>query len=410
MAKVGSPLIDIELDGTSSSPSPSVSSTSSSSSAAASTSTSQSLSSSSSSSISTASLSSSISPSSLSPSNQSISQTCSNSKKPLASPAVRRIARESNVDIKNIPATGPNGRVLKGDILQFLSSSASSSSSLSSTVSSSAHPSLSSPSSPVVAAAASSEGDRTVPITGLQRIMVQSMTASNNVPQFAFSDEIILDQIMHRYPMMKEYAAKHGVKKFSMFAFVVKAASLALQQYPILNSHVNSTCTQITFKKSHNIGIAMDTPRGLLVPNIKNVQEKSLLEIASELARLQALGKENMISSADLKGGTFSLSNIGTIGGTGGSPLLVVPEVCIAALSKTQILPRYFVQSGALCLPANSLTRSPSTSELQLKPAHVLNVTFSADHRVIDGATLARFGAVFKALLEDPSLMMMHSH
>ena len=127
----------------------------------------------------------------------------------------------------------------------------------------------------------------------------------------------------------------------------------------------------ITYKASHNIGLAMDTPMGLLVPNIKGVQQLSVFEIAVELSRLHTLGLSGKLSTQDLSGGTFSLSNIGSIGGTYAKPVILPPEVAIGALGKIYTVPRY----------------SPSGD---LRPAQVMNVSWSADHRCIDGATMAR--------------------
>lgn len=107
----------------------------------------------------------------------------------------------------------------------------------------------------------------------------------------------------------------------------MKAVSLALRKYPILNSHVNADCTEMVYKAEHNISLAMQTPNGLLVPNVKNCEARSVLEIAEELNRLQTVGMAGRLGPDDLKGGTFALSNIGVVGGTYCTPILVVPQV-----------------------------------------------------------------------------------
>ena len=131
---------------------------------------------------------------------------------------------------------------------------------------------------------------------------------------------------------MKPMAERRGIK-LSYMPFIIKATSLALRDFPGLNAHTNADCTEVVHRASHNIGIAMDTPRGLLVPNVKNCQSKSILEIATELLQLQALGKEGKLGREHLTGGTFTLSNIGSIGGTYASPILVLPEVAIGSFS-----------------------------------------------------------------------------
>jgi 2-oxoisovalerate dehydrogenase E2 component (dihydrolipoyl transacylase) len=165
--------------------------------------------------------------------------------------------------------------------------------------------------------------------------------------------------------------------------FFIKAASLALHQNPILNSSLSSDETELIYKEYHNIGVAMDTPNGLIVPNIKNVEDKSIIDIAKELNRLQGLASKGQLGSNDLADGTFTISNIGTIGGTYTSPIIVSPQVCIGAVGKVSAIPRFDKKGNVY-------------------PASIMNVSWSADHRVIDGATMARFGNAWKHYLENP--------
>jgi 2-oxoisovalerate dehydrogenase E2 component (dihydrolipoyl transacylase) len=135
----------------------------------------------------------------------------------------------------------------------------------------------------------------------------------------------------------------------------------------------------------------MDTPQGLLVPSIKKVHQMSVLEIAEELNRLQDLGSRGKLGAADLKDGTFSLSNIGSIGGTYAKPVILPPQVAIGALGKVQKLPRF-------------------DSNDNLIKAHIMNVSWSADHRIIDGATMARFSNLMKSYIENPATMILDLH
>ena len=144
----------------------------------------------------------------------------------------------------------------------------------------------------------------------------------------------------------------------------------------------------MTLKGSHNIGIAMDTPAGLIVPNIKNVQDLSILEIARELNSLQQLGSAGKLEKKHLEGGTFTLSNVGAIGGTYASPILFLPQVAIGALGKIQTLPRFDAKG-------------------QVYAAHIIPLSWSADHRVIDGATMARFSNTMKTFVEQPNAMLL---
>ena len=132
------------------------------------------------------------------------------------------------------------------------------------------------------------------------------------IPQFVYSDEIFVMHLVELLSHVKEIASDKGIKMTYM-PFFIKAASKALEKFPILNVKVDESCEEVTYRKSHNIGIAMDTSQGLVVPNIKNVQELSLLEVAKELNQLQELGKNGNLRREDLADGTFSLSNIGAV-------------------------------------------------------------------------------------------------
>jgi 2-oxoisovalerate dehydrogenase E2 component (dihydrolipoyl transacylase) len=169
---------------------------------------------------------------------------------------------------------------------------------------------------------------------------------------------------------------------------IVKATSMALHRFPELNASVNADCTQLTVKAGHNIGVAMDTPNGLLVPNIKDVGNRSLLQVAQELARLQVDASAGKLAPADLKGGTFTLSNIGNLGGTYTGPVINLPEIAIAGLGKIRPTPRYD--------EAGSLVRRS-----------VMQVSWAADHRVVDGAMMARFSNTWISILEKPASFLL---
>ncbi|KAI1289335.1 Acyltransferase component of branched-chain alpha-keto acid dehydrogenase complex [Halotydeus destructor] len=309
-------------------------------------------------------------------------------KKTLATPAVRRLAMENTIKLADIRGTGKEGRVLKEDILKFIDD-------LAETQSKSLGPSASqaekSPIKRVVKTISgvelSSGQDRTEPITGVRKGMAKIMTESLKIPHLGISDEIDMTNLYNLRGQLKKLSQEKGLK-ISLMPFFVKAASLALLKYPLLNSSVNQAVDTITYKAAHNIGVAMDTPQGLVVPNIKNVQELTIIDIASELNRLQELGAKGQLSIADMTGGTFTLSNIGSIGGSCGVPVVPPPEVAIGALGKVRLVPKYD-QSG------------------DLVKAHVMTVYWSADHRVIDGATMARFNNQWKEYLEHVSFMIL---
>ncbi|CAL4119822.1 unnamed protein product, partial [Meganyctiphanes norvegica] len=230
--------------------------------------------------------------------------------------------------------------------------------------------------------------DKTEVIKGFKKAMVKSMEQSKKVPHFGYNDEIDMTTLAGLRKQLKEIAEQYGVR-FSYMPFFIKAASMALVHYPVLNSSVDANCDNITYKASHNIGIAMDTSNGLAVPNIKGVQNLTLMEVAAEINRLQEAGSRGALKTQDITGGTFTLSNIGSIGGTYAKPVILMPEVAIGAIGKIQKLPRY-------------------NSSGEVYPAHIMQISWSADHRVIDGATMARFSNMWKDFLENPSTMVLH--
>ncbi|CAH9060686.1 hypothetical protein PSECIP111951_02332 [Pseudoalteromonas holothuriae] len=299
--------------------------------------------------------------------------------KAIASPAVRRMAREQDVDINQVPGTGKNGRVFKEDITRFVEGGA-----VQATTSQSAGKIPATTSSNIV----SSGTTRVEPIRGMKAAMAKQMVASvSTIPHFTFSDEIDLTEIIALRKELKEQYAKEGVK-LTMMPFFIKALSLAIKAYPVVNSKVNDECTELTYFDDHNIGMAVDSKLGLLVPNIKGCQNKSIVAVAQEVMRLTDAAREGRVSPDDLKGGTISISNIGAIGGTTATPIINKPEVAIVALGKLQHLPR-FDDKG------NVVSRA------------IMQVSWSGDHRVIDGGTIARFNNLWKAYLENPAKMMM---
>jgi 2-oxoisovalerate dehydrogenase E2 component (dihydrolipoyl transacylase) len=199
--------------------------------------------------------------------------------KMLATPAVRKLCREYNLDLGNVVGTGPNGRVLKADVLQILQNSGRID----------VTPSLleTSPINPITlcetdAVTTSYQStDETVPIRGYNRLMVKTMIESLSIPHMCYADEINMSQVL---------VARKAVEgiKLSILPFAIKAASLAILEYPIMNSSLNLEEMTITFHANHNIGIAMDTPRGLTVPVIHGCQKLSIVDIAKELDRLKA--------------------------------------------------------------------------------------------------------------------------
>ncbi|WAR22747.1 ODB2-like protein [Mya arenaria] len=304
--------------------------------------------------------------------------------KVLATPAVRRMAMENKIKLKEVQGTGKEGRILKEDIIRFLSEKQMPR--LAPPIAQKATPTpVVTP--PRVVTPPVIGQDQTEPIKGIRKAMVKTMTAAQSIPPFGYYDDIDMTALVGFRRDIKQLALDRGVK-FSYMPVFIKAVSMALKYYPILNSSVDEKCENITYKAAHNIGLAMDTKDGLLVPNIKNVQALSIFEIASELNRLQQLGDAGKLSTSDLSGGTFSLSNIGSIGGTYARPVILPPEVAIGALGRIQALPRFDENDKVV-------------------KRYIMQVSWSADHRVVEGATMARFSNLWKSYLENPTSLIL---
>ncbi|KTF89291.1 hypothetical protein cypCar_00033504 [Cyprinus carpio] len=310
----------------------------------------------------------------------------------------------SQIKLSEVVGTGKDGRILKEDILNFIASQTGAilppapfqeirppppAAVAPSTPAAKPKEKMSPPSipTPVIPKPVFTGKDHTEPIKGFQKAMVKTMAAALKIPHFGYKDEVDLSLLIRLRSELKGLAESRGVK-LSYMPFFIKAASLALLHFPILNSSLDENCTNITYKAAHNIGLAMDTSQGLLVPNVKNVQMLSVFEIAVELNRLQTLGAAGQLGTTDLTGGTFTLSNIGSIGGTYAKPVILPPEVAIGALGKIQALPR-FNHKG------------------EVVKAHIMNVSWSADHRIIDGATMCRFSNLWRSYLENPASMVL---
>ena len=319
----------------------------------------------------------------------------------LATPAVRHLSKELKVDIVDIDGTGKDGRVLKEDIYQFVQ-----------------RRDAGSPSSPPqVGGGPAAQSETQVQLSQTQHMMFKSMTRSLNIPHFLFADEVDFSNLVDLRSRLNRVLAKDAAAlstsssspgqpaKLSYLPFIIKAVSLALHQFPILNARVDvaadgddsggsssssSSKPTLVYRSRHNIGVAMDTPQGLLVPVVKDVGARSILSIAGELARLQGLAQAGRLAPADLAGGTITVSNIGNIGGTYLSPVITAREVAILGIGRMRTVPAFDASDNVV-------------------KRQVCNFSWSADHRVVDGATMARAADFGRRLLEEPDVFfMMH--
>jgi 2-oxoisovalerate dehydrogenase E2 component (dihydrolipoyl transacylase) len=300
----------------------------------------------------------------------------------LATPAVRGMLKTHNLNILDITGTGKDGRVLKEDVLRFVSERDQ-------PKTTGATPTASASSARATTSNDSQQVESTQPLTHIQSQMFKTMTKSLTIPHLLYADELNINTMT---ALRRKLASDpNNTQKVTSLAFIIKAVSLALEEYPILNAKVDSSdpsTPKLIMRANHNIGIGMDTPQGLIVPNIKNVGAKSIFEIAAEISRLSALGKEGKLKPSDITGGTITVSNIGNIGGTYLAPVVVPTEVAILGVGRSRVLP-VFDDNG------------------QVTKGEIVNFSWSADHRVIDGATMARMASKVKEYVEEPDRMLI---
>lgn len=290
--------------------------------------------------------------------------------KSVATPAVRRRAREMGVDLAQVPGSGKGGRVLHQDLDGFNAGAE-------------AVAPVALPQSKAVATGA----EEHIKIIGLRRKIAEQMVrAKQTAPHFTYVEEIDVTELWALRKKLKGKAAERGVK-LTFLPFFMKALTQVFKEFPNLNANVIEDPFTLVVKGDVNIGIATDTPQGLFVPVVHNVEQKSILEIAAELGALTERVRNGKGTQADFSGGTFTITSVGNIGGVLATPILNIPEVAI--LGVNQIKDRAVVIDG------------------EIKVRKMVYFSPSFDHRIIDGAVAARFTSALKALLESPESMLL---
>jgi len=306
----------------------------------------------------------------------------------LATPAVRRLAREMGVDIREVRGTGRHGQVTREDVIAFAAGGQPQAGAQAASAPAKAPAEAgSAPPQPSAAAAGTAGPEERVPLRGIRKAIAAAMTKSvYTAPHVTVMDEADVTKLVGFRAELKPLAEKRGVK-LTYLPFIVKALVAAVKQHPILNASVDDERGEIVYKKYYHIGIATDTENGLIVPVVKDADRKSMLDIAREIADLAARGREGKLAAAEMKGSTITISNIGSAGGLFFTPVINWPEVAILGVGR--------------------IADKPVVRDGRVVPGKVMALSLSFDHRVIDGATAQNALNRIKDLLENPQLLVM---
>ncbi len=294
-----------------------------------------------------------------------------------ASPAIRKFARELGADLGQITGSGPKGRILQQDVKDWIKQALTSTS---------AGNTLGIEPMPEIDFSQFGE-TQILPLTRINRLTGKFLHRNwVSIPHVTQFDEADITELEDFRKQLNEENKKEGIR-VTVLTFLIKALVSALKQYPRFNASLDHTGENIILKKYVNIGVAMDTSAGLVVPVIRDCERKSLIELATELIETSQRARDKKLSPGDMQGGCISISSLGGIGGTAFTPIVNAPEVAILGVSRAQMKPVY--QDGGFV------------------PRLMLPLSLSYDHRVIDGANGARFTAYLSRVLSDTRRLLL---
>lgn len=288
----------------------------------------------------------------------------------LAAPHTRKLARDLQVNIENIKGSGRLGRITDEDVQAYANGNINS--------------------EPVSAVEEEPLGYEEIPFKGRRKAIADRMVHSLfTIPHVTHFDEVDVTNLLELKTTLKRLEEKKARPyNVSIAAFFIKAIALALKEFPIFNARLDEEKGIIRLEKAVNIGLATDTEEGLIVPVIKNVQSKSIVDIHRDMKDLIQKAKENRLRHADMSGSTFTISNVGPLGSTGATPIINYPEVALMAFHKTKKMPVVDDQDKIV-------VRS------------MMNLSMSFDHRVADGAKAVTFTNKVIEYLENPEIMLL---
>ncbi len=313
-------------------------------------------------------------------------------KNVLAMPSVRQFARENDVDITQVSATGKNGRTTKEDIENFKKNGGEAPAAT--TAPAEKAPETKAPAAKKEAAPAKAfksnqaELETREAMTPMRKAIAKAMVNSKaTAPHVTLFDEVDSTKLMAHRKHFKDIAASKGVK-LTFLPYVVKAIVSVLRKYPALNASIDDSTNEIVYKHYFNIGIATDTDRGLFVPVIKDADAKSIFSIAGEITELSGKATEGKLAANEMSNGSISISNIGSIGGGWFTPVINYPEVAILGVGRIA-------------------KKAVVNADDEIVVAPIMQLSLSFDHRIIDGATAQKAMNELKTLLADPELLLM---
>ncbi|MBI3731226.1 MAG: dihydrolipoyllysine-residue acetyltransferase [Burkholderiales bacterium] len=300
-----------------------------------------------------------------------------------ASPSIRKFARELGVDLSRVAGSGQKGRITQEDVQNFVKGIMAGSTAVAAVSAPAKNGSgvgldvLPWPSLDFSKFGATT----TSPLSRIKKLSGPNLHRNwVMIPHVTQFDEADISDLEEFRKSSNEALVKSGVK-LTMLAFVIKASVAALKKFPAFNSSLDATGENLILKQYYNVGFAADTPNGLVVPVVKNADQKTLSQIAVEMGELSAQARDGKLKPADMQGATFTISSLGGIGGTAFTPIINAPEVAILGLSKSSIKPVW--------------------DSKQFQPRLMLPLSLSYDHRVIDGAMAAKFTAYLADVLAD---------
>ena len=297
----------------------------------------------------------------------------------LSTPAVRHLTKELDVNISDVTGTGRDGRVTKEDVHRFVSQKIQQPTEVEQASSSTA-----------ASTTTTQQQDQKLPLTPVQTQMFKLMTKSLSIPHFLYTSSADMSAVTATRKRLN--TAKPTEKKLTHLPFIIKATSLALQKHPLLNAALDTASDpkkpSLTYRSAHNFGVAVDTPSGLLVPVLRNVQDLSIAQIAQQLRVLSEKARSGKLAPGDFSGASFTISNIGSVGGGVVAPIISEPQVAILGVGRSKVVPAF-----------------DENDELIKREELVLS--WSADHRVVDGAECARCAEHVRGLLEEPMGMLV---